>query len=297
MKAATYYLLRKVLSQQARNRLKTYQHKLRFTVTPLLVKLHGSFDVNDLEKELRSKISNDFDVLMVHSSFDSFLPMYNGNVLELLDMLLQLCDKQRTLAMPAFFLGGDDYEKIKYYRKHPVFDARRCPSEMGLLTDVFRRKKGVYRSLHPSHSICAYGPLADKLTSTHHLSNTNFGEGTPFDVMAKCKTIILGLGTLYFRVLTQVHAADDLLGDRFPVEKTTDVVPMKIIDQNGHKFDYTYRFNQYKGMVQETILRSLLTKEELYEWTFHGVHMFRTEASRVTNALIEAAGRGITIYR
>jgi len=46
-----------------------------------------------------------------------------------------------------------------------------------------------------------------------------------------------------------------------------------------------------------TVLWSLLSKEELVEWRFHGVPMFVvTEARIVTERLVEAAGRGITVY-
>ena len=41
----------------------------------------------------------------------------------------------------------------------------------------------------------------------------------------------------------------------------------------------------------------MLAKDELLEWRFHGVPMFLVpQAGVLTKRLVEAAGRGITIY-
>jgi len=43
-------------------------------------------------------------------------------------------------------------------------------------------------------------------------------------------------------------------------------------------------------------VEQLLSPSELMRWHFHGVPLFVTSASRVTEVLIEAALRGETIY-
>src|SRR3712207_2603981 len=106
--------------------------------------------------------------------------------------------------MPAFTFGRGA-PAADHYRRHPKNSARQ-PTEVGLLSEVFRRRAGVLRSLHPTASVCAYGPLAAELTAGHHLAGTIFGEGTPFGYMARHRTLILGIGTPYFKSLTQVHA-------------------------------------------------------------------------------------------
>ncbi len=119
--------------------------------------------------------------------------------------------------MPAFVLGGKSGNPIEFYKTHD-FDAKRTPSEMGLLTELFRRMPGSRRSLHPTHSITAFGPLAEQLTANHHHALTASGRGTPFELMAQRKTAIVGLGVEYYRCLTQVHTAEDLVGEKFPCE-------------------------------------------------------------------------------
>ena len=84
------------------------------------------------------------------------------------------------------------------------------------------------RSLHPTASVSALGPLAHDLTATHHLAKTTFGEGTPFAIMAARRTAIIGIGTEYFRCLTQVHAAEDLLGEQYPLAVRPSTIPVQL---------------------------------------------------------------------
>ena len=41
--------------------------------------------------------------------------------------------------------------------EHPVYDYRSTPSCVGLLTNLFRQRAGVVRSLHPTHSLAGFG--------------------------------------------------------------------------------------------------------------------------------------------
>ena len=120
---------------------------------------------------------------MVHSGVSHLQPMYQGDARSLLELMLRIAGSERTLAMPAFFFGTfPELFDLAYYRKYPRFDVRRTPSQMGLVTELFRRTPGVTRSLHPTHSICALGPLANELCATHHLSPWRFGELSPFGI-------------------------------------------------------------------------------------------------------------------
>lgn len=245
---------------------------------------------------MRNRVPEDFDILMIHSSYDALLPMYRGNPRELVEGLLRFCGKDRTLAMPAFVLGGKLYDKKAYFSSRP-FDCRKTPSEMGLLTEVFRRTQGVVRSLHPTHSVCAIGPLARTLTATHHLSGTRTGRGTPFDVMAQKRTVILGLGVEYYRCLAQTHTAEDILGGAFPVKFERSPIQTTLIDADGNKLQYDLIIPRNSLQLDNTGLRELLPSAALRQWSFHGTPMFATDAGAITNCLIEAAKRGITLYR
>jgi len=296
LKAHLYFALRRCLTQSQRNTVKRALVTSRRRFSRAYLFAYGGFTTQDLLDELRSRVPEHFDILMVHSSYDALLPMYQGNPQELVQGLLQLCGKDRTLAMPAFVLGGKLYDKKGYFRSRP-FDCRRTPSEMGLLTEVFRRTQGVLRSLHPTHSVCGMGPLAHTLTATHHLSETRTGCGTPFDIMAQKRTVILGLGVEYYRCLAQTHSAEDILGDAFPVKFERSPIQTTLIDADGNKLRYELIIPRNSLQLDNTGLRELLPSDALRQWSFHGAPMFATDARAITDCLIEAAKRGITLYR
>ena len=115
------------------------------------------------------------DTLFVHSSGD-FLGYMNGGLGYCLNHLVEKLGPEGTLVMPAFPIEGMAVDELR----KGAFDVRRTPSRMGLLTEIFRRKAGTLRSLHPTHSVCAAGPNASYLTKDHHRSEWAFGSDSPF---------------------------------------------------------------------------------------------------------------------
>ena len=294
-KAHVHKTLRRFLSQETRATMKKWQGQARKRASKLLPLLHGAYTSKDLIANLESRITGDFEILMVHSAFDHLQPMYTGNALELVKSLIEFCGKDRTLVMPAFVLGGKLYDKSAYFSTHN-FDIKRTPSEMGMVTELFRRMPGVVRSLHPTHSVCALGPLAKQLTAGHHAVPTRTGKGTPFEFMNHHETVIVGLGIEYFRCLTHVLTAIDILDDQYPVALHRDPIPATMIDETGTKIPYDVVIPTGATPPDNTLLRSLLSDDELKEWTFHGTTMFATRAAIVTERLIAAAKCGVTAY-
>jgi aminoglycoside N3'-acetyltransferase len=290
-----YFALRRSLTQSQRSALKRHVAAARRHFGRLYVGVYGQYTAKDLIDTLRSRVPEDFEILMVHSAYDGLLPMFRERPQDLVRELLEFCGPRRTLVMPAFVLGGRLYDKREFFKTRP-FDVRKTASEVGLLTEVFRRTPGVLRSLHPTHSICASGPLAFELTNGHHLVPTRTGHGTPFHAMAQTRTAIVGLGVEYFRCLTQSHTVEDLLGDEFPIKFKKSPFPVAIVDASGNRLTYDLTIPETSKQLDNTRLRALLDKDELVEWRHRGTSLFVTSASAVTNRLVEAARRGVTLY-
>jgi len=87
-----------------------------------------------------------------------------------------------------------------------------------------------------------------------------------------------------------------MLGDEFPVKFEKEPIPTVLIDWQGNKTQYSLTIPQSSKLVHNTLLRSLLSEEELITWKFHGTAMWVAAASRVTERLLEAAKKGITIW-
>ena len=185
--------LRRTLSQDTRTQLKRLQGVARKRCAPVLSLVHGAFGTEELLREVKRRLPDDYEILMLHSSFDGLLPMYKGTARELVSALIELCGPKRTLVMPAFVMGGRTYNTSEYFRTRP-FDVRRTPSEMGLVAEIFRRTPQVLRSLHPTCSVCALGPLSGELTTGHHVSESGMSPDSPFGLMTRRHTAILGMG-------------------------------------------------------------------------------------------------------
>lgn len=288
---ATRYLKRERLLA-----LRTRYFALRAKLSPAMQAVYGTFDAAALRDHLEKKVGRDFEILMVHSSVNHLQPMYTGTPLELVRMLIDFCGSDRTLVMPAFHFGdpglGGAHDAFEH---RPRFDLRRTPSQMGLLTELFRRSKGVVQSRHPVYRTAALGPLANELTRGHERAGSPAGRGTPFDFMASHDTLILGIGKQY-EVLTQVHHAEDVMGDDFPVPRAR-VAPLRMTLIDGKDeipFEGTARSLAWRRNMWK--LRAIMDREALQEWKFHHVPMFATRAAEVTAALIDAARRGVTLY-
>jgi len=288
--------LRQLLSQERRTELKRLQARTRKRLAPVLSMIHGQFTVDELMSELKRRLPSDFEILMVHSSFDTFLPMFKGSAKELVNALIEFCGPNRTLVMPSFVMGGRTYDTAEMFKNKP-FDVRITPSEMGLVAEVFRRTPKVLRSLHPTCSVCAWGHLSRELTADHHLSSTGMGSDSPFGVMTRRNTAIIGLGVEYYRSLTHVHTATAQLADNYPIKFKKRSTPITLVDYDGSRYTHELGLPDRSRKLDLRVLWSLLTREELMEWRFHGVPMFVVPQARViTERLIEAARHGVTIY-
>jgi aminoglycoside 3-N-acetyltransferase len=296
LRAEVRSALRKFLSIERRSELKRLQGVARKRLAPMLSVVHGRFATDELIADLSRRVPADFEILMVHSSFDSMLPMYGGSAKELVSGLIEFCGPNRTIVMPSFVMGGRTYDAAAYFEAKP-FDVRTTPSEMGLVAEIFRRTPKVLRSVHPTASVCALGPLAQEITVGHHLSKTGLGPDSPFGVMTRRTTAILGLGVEYFRCLSHVHAATQKMGDAYPIKFENRTVEVTLVDYDGARYQHMLGLPDRTKKLDLTVLWSILSKDELREWKFHGVPMFVVPSAAVlTERLIEAAGKGITIF-
>lgn len=104
------------------------------------------------KEQLKEQIKNlgvqAHDTLLVHSSMKSMGKVDGGadTVLDAFSEYLQ----QGLLVLPTH-----TWEQIN--ETYNVFDVLSEPSCVGLLTNLFRKRPGVFRSWHPTHSVAALG--------------------------------------------------------------------------------------------------------------------------------------------
>jgi hypothetical protein len=114
LRASVRAALRRSFTQAQRTKLKRVQGLALKRLAPVLSLIHGNFTADELGAELARRLPAEFEILMVHSSFDGLLPMYKGSAKELLGALMNICGRERTLVMPSFVMGGRDHDKRTY---------------------------------------------------------------------------------------------------------------------------------------------------------------------------------------
>lgn len=128
------------------------------------------------------------DLLLVHSSLRRLGPV-EGRADAVLDALLSVIGPEGTLAMPTHTHGIVS-------EKQPVFHQTLSPATVGALPNVFRRRPGVVRGLHPTHSVAALGPRASAFVGGQELNDTPCPSNGPYGRLYDWdgKVLIIGEG-------------------------------------------------------------------------------------------------------
>jgi aminoglycoside 3-N-acetyltransferase len=144
--------------------------------------------------------------VLVHSSMDEISRRVPSmTAARVIKVLHELVGTDGTIVMPTFpFLG----KQLHYVEKKHTFNVLRTPSQVGLITEIFRRMPGVARSLHPTHPFAACGRHAEALLSAHHLDGT-FGDKSPIFRLQDYDGLVVGLGTGLRDSFTILHVAEE----------------------------------------------------------------------------------------
>ncbi|MFM9884898.1 MAG: AAC(3) family N-acetyltransferase [Burkholderiales bacterium] len=114
---------------------------------------------------------------MLHSAF-SRVHGYRGTAESLTNVFLDAVGPTGHLLMVSLPYRS---ASIDYIESGRTFDVRRTPSMMGMVSELFRRRSDVVRSLHPTHPILVRGPRAAWFVDEHPDCLYPCGPGTPFD--------------------------------------------------------------------------------------------------------------------
>ena len=153
----------------------------------------------EIVRGLRDLGVKEGDILMVHSTLSGF-GRVEGGADTVIDALIEAVGPGGTVAMPTLYLPAISGLE--------VFDVEKSPSEMGEITEVFRKRAGVLRSVHPTHPVAAFGARAEELIRDHAKAPTACGKGTPFGRLGDWGGKVLLLGVDQDRN-TLLHTAED----------------------------------------------------------------------------------------
>lgn len=153
------------------------------------------------------------DTILTHSSFKSLGGCENGAD-TVISAMLQAVGEEGTVVFPT--LCQKDWEHV--YENWNM-DA---PSDVGYLTNYFRKLPGAKRSNQATHSVAAIGKHAEYLTETHGqtgrrygiFGDTPFSADSPWQKMYEMNTKTIFLGCR-IKSCTFHHLAEYILMDEY----------------------------------------------------------------------------------
>ena len=180
------------------------------------------------------------DTLFVHSSLKS-LGYVEGGAAAVVHALQDAVGPQGTLLLPTYYLPGGTV-RATCEMKDYVFDPRRHGTHMGRLPEAFLASGNIHRSIHPTHSVSAWGRHATGLTEAHHRAPSIFGMDSPWQRFIGCdQAKVLGLG-ISMGPVTFYHALEDAMGDAFPVPvREADAKLLACLDHAGRRWEVPVR--------------------------------------------------------
>ena len=191
--------------------------------------------------------------LLVHSSMKA-----NGKVEGVADTVIDALMeymKDGLLVLPTH-----TWDQMN--ENYNVFNVKTEPSCVGLLTNIFRMRPGVKRSLHPTHSVAAFGKDAEEYIAGEENSHSPCAKGGCWEKLLLRRAQILFLGCNLTKN-TFIHGVEEW--NHIPNRLAKNPQPFFSIDENGIKHDtHQYRHHceppatevsQYYGKMEPAFLR------------------------------------------
>ena len=164
-------------------------------------------------------------ILMVHSAFKTMaLEGHEAGV-----VLATLADYMApgTLLLPTMSWRYVKPEK-------PLFDELSTPSNVGVLTELFRTRYASQRSLHPTHSVAGRGNLAAALLGFHHLDETPCSSRSPFGRLATRDGWVVMLG-ITMDCCTLIHHVEEMVAPDLYLKPAAQREMYTCRDRRGHE--------------------------------------------------------------
>jgi aminoglycoside 3-N-acetyltransferase len=180
------------------------------------------------------------DTLFIHSSLKS-LGFVEGGAAAVVGALQDAVGPEGTLLLPTYYMPAGTVRgtcEVPGY----MFDPRKHGTVMGRLPEAFLAADGVRRSIHPTHSVSAWGRHAVYLTEGHHQAPSIFGPGSPWQRFLEIEHAkVLGLG-ISMGPVTFYHVLEDSMGAAFPVRIWDDTTfRLPCLDHAGKRWEIPVR--------------------------------------------------------
>lgn len=175
----------------------------------------GNYNKQQLKDQLESMGLKGDETILIHSSMKS-IGEVDGGADTVLDAWMEYF-KDGLLLLPTHTWKTVNAD-------NPVYNPQTTPSCVGLLTNMFMKRDGVIRSLHPTHSMAGYGKNAAEYLAGEEYNNTPCTPGGCYDRIkdAGGKVLLVGVG---HERNTYIHSVEEVLN----VPNRLSDMPMELV--------------------------------------------------------------------
>lgn len=185
------------------------------------------------------------DTVLIHSSMKA-IGEVEGGADTVLDTFMEYLE-EGLLVLPAHTWAFIN-------ETYNVFDPKKEETCVGILPNLFIKREGVVRSLHPTHSVAAYGKDASEFVKGEECVGTPCAPGGCYDRLRERNAKILLLGVGHERN-TFLHCVEELL--EVPERFTEEPVEFYIHMPDGsYKDSMVYRhYNKTTAHISEAYVK------------------------------------------
>jgi aminoglycoside 3-N-acetyltransferase len=245
--------------------------------------MHGkkkADDIKQIARDLESTGVRRGGVLLVHASLSS-MGYVTGGPDTVIRGIMEALGPEGTLLMPAL-------SHIYVTEESPVFDVKKTRSNIGVIAEYFRKMKGTVRSVHPTHSACGLGPLAEQLLNSHIRDATPCGPHSPFRLLPRHHGQILMLGC-GLAPNTSMHAIEEIVS---PPYLYGPLLSYKLILGSGKSMVKEYRSQGFFGWKHcYERVEKILGKNNLKHGTVLEADTILIEATSLWNTVLPVLRR------
>lgn len=191
---------------------------------------------SELMQDIKKMGVDPYGTLLIHSSMKAIGPVEGGAE----TVLDAWCDYMQNglLIFPTHTWASIGKER-------PVYDSRIEPSCVGILPELFRKRPGAFRSLHPTHSVAAMGKEAMTYISGEEKSDSPCPRTGCWGKLLDRDADILFLGC-QLRSNTFIHGVEEW--NQIPNRVNKETVPLTMIGPKGE----AYHIDMHRHSCSET---------------------------------------------
>jgi aminoglycoside 3-N-acetyltransferase len=239
----------------------------------------------DIVKAFREAGVNEKDTILIHSSLKSF-GYVEGGAMSVIDAAKEAVTEEGTVVFPTLV-------QRDFANAYKNWDKDKSPSDVGYITEVFRKLPGSYRSDQATHSVAAWGKNALELVSEHTAYGPRqgvfrdycFSYSSPWQKMYFLGTriVFIGVNTVYntFKHFAEYKLVEFYLNS-IPCEKRKCMAMSKIARHNipgvwpFHDANKTEKALDEAGLISYAKCgRSLFTSIRADEYTDFVLKLFK----------------------